>query len=134
LQADALQAVGVMERDEHVPVSLPFASQPYLFWPGTHNTSPFRVVIDDAAGDEQQIGDAVDVADAVGVDVLALDLRQRHHGALGSAADGAGQMQRGRRWRAAGQDEGFQRLQIGVQRVDIGLQRTVCAATMRSGS
>ena len=46
------------------------------------------------------------------IDVLGRVLRQRHHQALGAPRDGAGEMKRRGGRRAAGQDEGLQRLQV----------------------
>ena len=44
------------------------------------------------------------------------------HAALGAARDGAGQMQPRRGLAAAGQDEGLERLQLGVHGVDLVLE------------
>jgi hypothetical protein len=80
-------------------------------------TSP---VIDPAGGDEQEVRQPVDEANRCGIDGLVLLVRQFDNQPLGAACHGAGQMQISGRLAAARQDEGPQRLEIGVEGVDIG--------------
>jgi A/G-specific adenine glycosylase len=71
-------------------------------------------VIHGAGEHEQQIGQPVDVTDQDRIDWRV----QRHDPPLGAAADGASDMQRGARGRAAGEDEPTQRRQRGLQTID----------------
>ena len=54
--------------------------------------------------------------------LIGCSAASRGHAPLGAARDGAGEMQPGRRLAAAGQDEGIERLKLGVHGVDLVLQ------------
>ena len=71
-------------------------------------------VIDGARQDEQQIGEPVDVAQQHRIDRRL----ERDHAALGAAADGARDVQRGAGRRAAGENEAAQRRQLGLEPID----------------
>ena len=62
-------------------------------------------MVDGPRQDEQQIRQAVDVADEHGIDGRI----ERDNSALRPAADGAREMQRGPNWRPAGKNEAFER-------------------------
>ena len=85
-------------------------------WSGTNITGSFPAPrarrrglgIDPAAGDEEEIGEAVDIGERAVADMLALVGLEFNDQAFGAAADGAGEMEMGRRHVAAGQHEGAQ--------------------------
>jgi hypothetical protein len=72
-------------------------------------------------GDEEEIGEAIDVFHRRFADDFAVGAGKRDHQTLGAPRNRAGKMQMGGSRAAAWQDEGFQRLQPGVQPVDIVL-------------
>ena len=94
----------------------------YRFWPGTQSTSPGAAIVDVAAGDEQQVRQAVDVFQGRRADRLVRQRGQFDHQALGAPAHGARDVQRGGAGRSARQHEGAQRRQLGVQRIDLVLE------------
>ncbi len=99
------------------------------FLPGTHRTSPAPLSFGMTCGDEQEIRDAVDVAQRFGIDRLLG--RKRHHRPLARRAIVRA------RWRWVGerggrpQNEGFQRLEIRIQPIDLRSSQSTWAATMR---
>ena len=72
-----------------------------------------------AAGDEQEIGQPIDVFKRGIGDGFAWLIPELHHDALGAPADRAREMQIRRSRVAARQDEGSQRTQTGIEPVDL---------------
>ena len=84
-------------------------------------TSPApRALVRDAREREEQVGQPIEIDDDERRNLrLASELDDA---ALGAAADGARDVQRGGLWRAAGNDERSERLELGVAVVDRALE------------
>src|SRR5690349_10713270 len=74
-----------------------------------------------AACDKQVVGQAVDVFERRFRHALAFLVPERDHDALGAPADGAGEMQIGRRLAAARKDKRLERRKLAVDPVDFAL-------------
>ena len=83
-----------------------------------------------AREDEQQVREPVEVAHALGVDLVAAGQRA----ALGAAADGAADVQLGGGERAAGEHEGLQRGELGVGLVAGALEPRRLLRRSRAGA
>src|SRR4029079_9483989 len=72
----------------------------------------FALVVGVAGRDEQKIREPVDVAERGRADPLRRPRGSRHHEPLAAPRDGAREVQETCRRRAAGKDEGSQRLEL----------------------
>jgi len=72
---------------------------------------------------EEQVGEAVEIAHDLGADAGGVGVGEGDGVALGAATDGAGEVQRGGGGGPAGQDEGVQGREGGLQADDLGLER-----------
>src|SRR3954468_9595230 len=79
-------------------------------------------IIGMTGGNEQEIGEAVDVFECGGADSFSFAAGKGDHQPFGAPRDRASEVQMGGGGAAAWQHEGFQRLQIGIQPVDVLLQ------------
>ena len=77
-------------------------------------------IVGDPRGDEQIVGQAVDVRERGRAD--RLDRGERCHAPLGAPADDARLVQRRRRARPARQHERAQRREVGVERIDLAFE------------
>ena len=75
--------------------------------------------VDNSGEHKQQVRKAVDVGKQLRHDGVG---PERHHAPLEAATDGAGQMQRGSRWRATRHDETSERRGLSIQTIDPSLE------------
>ncbi len=118
LDLDVLQRIGVVQRYEHEGLPPAIRNRRASLSVFSRNPKHIRLapVIGMRAATKRKSESRLTYFSAAALTISPRVRRKCHHQPLGAARDRAGEMQmRGRRRAAARQDEGLQRLEVGVQ-------------------